>query len=105
MPKNIKKKGIATQLILDAFLKLEVTPEIYCCLAWKKENRVNLKSSLLRNEFYYQTTITNYWERDSLDKKYNCAHCGSPPCKCAAEVWTKKALTFQLVLFNKLISY
>ena len=88
--KQYQNKGIASQLITKSLIQANKLSKITCCLAWKKGNSTALRKVLVKNNYSYHLTINNYWEKDSIKKKYNCAFCGLPPCSCAAEVYIKK---------------
>lgn len=85
-----QKKGIASALIKDGLNRVNNLTETACCIAWKQGKDVPLNNILLKNGFSYAKTINNYWNLDSVRKKYNCSFCGCPPCNCSAEVYIKK---------------
>ena len=60
---------------------------MFLCLGWTKNHTIPIEKALLNNHFFKETVIQNYWEADSLKKKYNCIVCGKPPCKCDATVY------------------
>jgi len=57
---------------------------------WNSAND-DMKMILLKMNFKVLTKISDYWYRDSLDKKYNCPICGKPPCRCSASIMLKKS--------------
>ena len=87
-----QNKGLGSFLIDHIQNKLSDLANAYCCIVWKKEGDNSLKYILLKNKFKPEKITKNYWSNDSVDKNYNCAVCGSPPCKCCAEIYTKKGL-------------
>ncbi len=85
-----QNKGIADQFIKEVLIQTNEQSDVTCCLAWRKGNNTSVKNLLIKNDFVHHITIDNYWKKDSINKKYNCAHCGLPPCNCSAEVYSKK---------------
>lgn len=84
---NHLRKGIATNLLKHAITHLKLNSDSLFCISWKKGNETPMSNLLLKNNFTLQQTTPNYWYNDSLTQPYNCAICGTPPCKCSAELF------------------
>ena len=82
-----QKKGFGSQLVKYAKEQTINDVDMFLCLGWTKNHTIPIEKALLNNHFFKETVIQNYWEADSLKKKYNCIVCGKPPCKCDATVY------------------
>ena len=71
------------------FIKPKCNTIISIC--WVKDETNNMKFLLLNNGFTNIKTLSNYWLQDSIEKGYQCEICGTPPCKCGAEVFELKS--------------
>ncbi len=85
-----QNNGIANKLMNQIQNQTSYSNDIICCFVWVKEDFNPLIKILLKNDFHLIKKINNYWLNDSIVKKYDCALCGSPPCKCSAEIFIKK---------------
>lgn len=85
-PKHLRK-GIATSLLTHAINNLKLNSDYLFCISWKKGDTTPMSNLLLKNNFSLHQTIPNYWYTDSLTQLYSCAICGTPPCKCSAELF------------------
>ncbi|MGB0887450.1 MAG: GNAT family N-acetyltransferase [Vicingaceae bacterium] len=83
-----KNLGYGTQLVNLA--STFITTELEISTAWKHPNNVGMIKILLKNGFKLKKSIPNYWQTDSINKKYHCIICGMPPCQCSAEIYIKK---------------
>lgn len=84
---NCFRKGIANKLLHSVTTALKNTCDTLFCISWKKGAVTPMSNLLLKNKFTSHKTIPNYWYNDSLTKQYNCDICGTPPCKCSAELY------------------
>lgn len=83
-----QNNGLGTELIQHFLSVFQKKADLIMSIAWKKRDSIPLKNLLLRNHFEAQKTIKNYWGEDSIEKEYNCAECGPPPCRCSAVVYS-----------------
>jgi len=83
-------QGIGTKLVKLSIKEVTPLTDIQLSTVWKKEGDLAMEKLLLKNDFRLIKTIQNYWYKDSLNNNYNCLICGTPPCKCATEVYIKK---------------
>ncbi|MDB4533348.1 hypothetical protein N9242_00645 [Vicingaceae bacterium] len=81
---------VGSKLIKHSIKESISISDIQISTVWKKKHSNTMNKILLKNGFYLYKEIINYWEEDSLIKKYNCPICGIPPCKCSTEVYIKK---------------
>ncbi|MEQ8198355.1 MAG: GNAT family N-acetyltransferase [Clostridiaceae bacterium] len=88
--------GIGKKLTKDcheAMLKRKV--QSVCSVAWKNGNKINISGILNALGYKKYVEIESYWEKDSLEKGYDCPACGKPPCKCSAIIYTQSVFEFQ----------
>ena len=83
---NFYREGIADELLKHIIKAFKKCSELLC-ISWQKGNTTPMSKLLLKNNFKLKQTILNYWGTESIIKKYDCAICGSPPCKCTAELF------------------
>lgn len=84
---NYFRKGIANKLLKTTTTTLNPFCDTQFCISWVKGTVTPMSNLLLKNNFTLHQTIPNYWYNDSLTKQYNCDICGTPPCKCSAELY------------------
>ena len=94
---KFKKRGIGTCLASKGidFLKKKSTLIISIC--WEQKEGSPFMLLLEKNRFERIHKLENFWERDSLSKKYNCNNCGTPPCTCDAYVLELKENTHIII--------
>lgn len=87
---KFKKRGIGNALakIGIDFLKKKSIPIISIC--WEQKGGSPFMLLLEKNRFERIHKLENFWEKDSLSKKYNCNNCGAPPCTCDAYIYEFK---------------
>ncbi|MBW6482503.1 MAG: GNAT family N-acetyltransferase [Vicingaceae bacterium] len=84
---NFQNKGIATELI-QAFLDTYKYESIsYISILWNRKQYNGLKNILSKMNFTCIKQVENFWQKDSLEKKYLCAECESIPCVCSASIY------------------
>lgn len=83
-------KKLSHQLLIKSLDFIEEKCDIVISVCWLKKELTPMARLLKRNNFYPIKTLSNYWKEDSLEKEYNCTICGSPPCKCSAEIYELK---------------
>ncbi len=80
--------GIGTALTKYRINILNKKCDTILAISWEhKQNAANTKI-LEKCGLSLKLKIENYWQKDSLQKGYNCQTCGPPPCKCAALIYT-----------------
>jgi ribosomal protein S18 acetylase RimI-like enzyme len=84
---NHYRKGIAHHLLQTITKQLKPKIDTLFCISWIKGAVTPMSNLLLKNKFTLYKTIPNYWYNDSLTKQYNCYICGTPPCKCSADLF------------------
>jgi ribosomal protein S18 acetylase RimI-like enzyme len=84
---NYFRKGIANKLLKTTITTLKPFCDTLFCISWKKGEQTPMSNLLLKINFSLHQTIPNYWYTDSLTQQYSCSICGSPPCKCSAELF------------------
>lgn len=85
--KDFQNKGVGSKLVSFSIKELKKRSDIIVNVVWKAENKKNLGQTLQRHGLKPAKTIPGYWREDSLNRKYECAVCGPPPCKCIAEIY------------------
>jgi len=85
-----REKGLSNQLLNNALSKIEQHCDLVMSVCWLKAVTTPMQKLLQKNNFKSIKTIANYWQDDSLAKKYSCSICGVPPCNCSAEVYELK---------------
>jgi GNAT superfamily N-acetyltransferase len=84
---NFQNKGIATELI-QAFLNTnKYEPVSYISVLWNRKQHNGLKNILSKMNFTCIKQVDDFWQKDSLKKKYLCAECKSIPCVCSASIY------------------
>ncbi len=81
--------GYANQLLKQVLTDINEI-DYYLCVCWDKLAPNPMKKLLINNQFESLKFISNYWFNESMHKKYHCATCGAPPCRCNAEVYLLK---------------
>jgi len=85
-------KGIGSELIRKGEAFIQTKSKTVFSSIWCNGNEAKMTNLLKKNGYQFLENRANYWKSDSLEKLYNCAICGAPPCKCAALIY-KKNLT------------
>jgi ribosomal protein S18 acetylase RimI-like enzyme len=57
-----------------------------CSIGWKSKNGTNVERILLRAGFEKLIEIPEFWNIESIEKKYSCPVCGNP-CNCSAVIF------------------
>ena len=83
-------KKLSNQLLNKALGFIQDKCAVVISVCWLKQELTPMAQLLKRNNFSPIKTVSNYWKEDSLEKEYNCAICGTPPCKCSAEIYELK---------------
>ncbi|MDR2931050.1 MAG: GNAT family N-acetyltransferase [Propionibacteriaceae bacterium] len=84
-----QSRGIGTALCLaclDEFRRRGV--QAVYSVAWRNGDTINIGGILERANFTPFATVEDYWAEDSLQQGYDCPTCGSPPCHCAAVMYS-----------------
>lgn len=85
-----KEQGIGTSLMKDCLSNFRTKNiSILSLIAWKSKHGINMEGIMKNNQFIKLKEIENYWSLESIEKKYNCPDCGSPPCTCMAVIFGK----------------
>lgn len=84
---EFQNKGVGGRLVEFSVKKLKKKSDIITNVVWKAENKLSLGNTLQKFGLRPVKTITGYWRKDSIKRKYECAVCGPPPCKCTAEIY------------------
>tara|TARA_B100000809_G_scaffold263278_1_gene316155 strand:- start:1650 stop:2216 length:567 start_codon:yes stop_codon:yes gene_type:complete len=83
-------KGYGSQLVKLSSKVIDSLCDFQLSNVWIKRSNNAMSNLLLKNGFERSKNIPNYWQADSLDNKYSCPECGTPPCLCSTEVYCKK---------------
>ncbi|MGE0560698.1 MAG: GNAT family N-acetyltransferase [Flavobacteriales bacterium] len=81
---------LSNQLLNKALGFIEKKCDVVISVCWLKGEITPMQKLLRKNNFNPLKTLTNYWQNDSLHKRYYCVICGNPPCKCSAEIYELK---------------
>lgn len=87
---DYRGKKLSNQLLNEALSYIDKKCDVVISFCWLKQEFTPMVKLLERNNFMPIKTLTNYWKEDSLQKGYDCAICGKPPCKCSAEIYELK---------------
>ena len=85
-------KGIGSELIRKGEAFIQTKSKTVFSSIWCNGKEAKMTNLLDKNGYQFIEKRANYWKSDSLEKRYNCAICVAPPCKCAALIY-KKNLT------------
>ena len=87
---EFKGSGYGNSLFTNSVKRLPIEIDFLTSIYWVRKDANNMRKLLIRNGFETIKLISNYWYNDSIEKKYQCAVCGQPPCKCSAEIFAIK---------------
>ena len=90
---NMQNKGIATELIQAFFDTNKYESVSYISILWNRKQHNGLKNILSKMNFTCIKQVENFWQKDSLEKKYLCAECKSIPCVCSASIYYYTQIT------------
>lgn len=79
-------QGICAKLIEFRERELANKARSMIRILWKKEENTFSQLIAERYQYIFLKEIKLYWYEDSIIRKYECAICGKPPCKCSAIV-------------------
>jgi len=88
---NLKSKGIGQKLFKmgqEWFTSKSV--DVVLTVAWVNEETKIYRRFLEKHGFKPIKNYNEYWKEDSLARQYDCAVCGTPPCKCDGVLYAKK---------------
>lgn len=85
-----KKRGAGTLLNKKITDYLSLKSDVIFGTAWNSKGKVDMENIFKKEGFKPIKTIFNYWEKDSIIKKYTCPTCGNPPCTCSTVVFVKE---------------
>lgn len=83
-----KGRGIANLLVKEGLAFLSHRAQVVVCDAWKS-SFTHIGKILERNGYQVIKEVPDYWHRESLQQQYQCAVCGTPPCRCTAVFYAK----------------
>lgn len=89
--KEFQGRGIGSKLVDNSIEELKKRAEVIANVVWKAPGSKNLGKALERHGLKRVKTIRGYWREDSLKRKYECAACGLPPCRCTAEIYISES--------------
>ena len=84
---EFKNCGIGTALTNKSIKTLEKASGCLMSICWEQEEDTPFAKILEKFGMTLRRRISEYWKEDSLKKKYQCKHCGSPPCRCNVLVY------------------
>lgn len=89
--KQFQKKGLGS-IFIDLSFEFFKKNNIHkvSAFAWESKTGIHMKNIFDRNHLSIVCRIPDFWNIDSLEKKYNCPECGTPPCRCTAVVFGKE---------------
>lgn len=61
-------------------------------IAWQCGSQIPSLAIFLHFGFEPKKTLTNFWYRDSIERGYQCAICGDPPCCCIAVLFVRESV-------------
>lgn len=88
--KTYQGKGIGTQLIQESTKQLSKSCQVLITIVWEKDQDQKMKKIMAKNQFKSILTISNYWKKDSIEKKYTCPACKIIPCTCSANIYVRE---------------
>ena len=63
---------------------------LHMSLSWKKNDKVPMQHIGENLGFKVIQELKEYWREESLNKNYDCPHCGDPPCTCPALIMVRE---------------
>lgn len=81
-------KGIGSALIKERMNWFRENCDAIICMCWVESNG-GMEKLLIKNEFNYKMTISDYWKNNSLQENFTCKRCGAPPCLCTGKLFIK----------------
>jgi ribosomal protein S18 acetylase RimI-like enzyme len=82
------QKGIGFALTKSSIEELSKNNTKLLSICWQHKDDSPFMRILEKNNLNAAHTISNFWSDDSLEKGYDCANCGHPPCECTAVIYT-----------------
>jgi len=83
-------KGIGSALVEYCIKALEESGlNVIIMTGWKSGKGVHIGSVAKCHGFSQIMEIPEFWKEDSVENKYDCPHCGHPPCTCSAVVYVR----------------
>lgn len=88
--KEFRGRHYGTLLCEDSFnLLKEKGSKSIIGFAWKQNNCIPAEKMFLEAGLLQICDLPNFWQEESITKKYNCSICGNPPCNCTAVFFGK----------------
>ena len=88
--KNFRRKGIAHLMVEVAMRNFAHDVQQVFSLCWRDTQGHSAFERILQRKGFGELAYFNdYWHLDSLQRGYQCAVCGVPPCRCGAVVMSK----------------
>jgi len=87
---TFKGMGIGKALVIAILNRLNSISKTSLSMVWQHEGGTPLAHILEQCGLKNKQTIANYWEKDSLENKYDCLYCGRPPCHCSVMVYADR---------------
>lgn len=84
---EFEHQGIAHQLVKQSIESVQSKCDIILSICWNKSGVAPFGKILEAFNFEVIKVFNEYWKQDSIDKKYLCAICGTPPCLCDATLY------------------
>lgn len=87
--KRLQGRGVGSALAQASIerFRAEGTRALFS-IAWKTDSGINIAGVLEGQGFSQVAEIPGYWREDSLDSSFECPECGTPPCECAAVIYS-----------------
>ena len=83
---RVQGQGIGSLLVREGLKLLAKHVSVVVCDAWQSVHP-SAGHVLLNNGYQALRAFPNFWKEESLQEGYDCAHCGTPPCQCAATIY------------------
>jgi GNAT superfamily N-acetyltransferase len=87
---NASGKGIGTHLAQVSIEELNKHTDCIISPCWQQGEHTPFANLLEKLDFSLVKTFDDFWNEDSLLKKYPCKICGSPPCLCKMLLYQNK---------------
>ncbi|MFK7797149.1 MAG: hypothetical protein AB8E82_06820 [Aureispira sp.] len=81
-------QGIGSHLVQEGLKMLAKKVPVVVCEAWQSNQPSAGRSNVFLDNGYKALKVcSNFWKEESVQKKYTCSICGTPPCQCTAVIY------------------
>lgn len=86
---SYQKRGIGSKLVKKSLEALrEAGAKAVTSFGWKEGDNVNIGPTFRYFGFKERKEFEKFWHQDSIEKDYDCPHCGNP-CNCSAVLFSR----------------